>query len=622
MATIDHVIVCGESSAPRPGKSRQIIRLDLRGADANIDLRITDVSRRLSSNVPDVLTDIVEIATYVYCADQLITRGGEGVANTGANWRRNFIFHIPVRLSALWSSTAITDALQKTLGSLSDDTYDFRFSQMRNPAALQQYLEFGDDESAPQSIDEVLLFSGGLDSLGGAVQEAVVDRRRTALVSHRSTPKIFARQKQLLAGLRQLCTASPPLHVPVWVHKRGIDSREYTQRSRSFLYASLAFAVARIFGLGRIRFYENGVVSLNLPISEQALGSRATRTTHPQVLRGFAELFSHLSGADFAVENPFLWRTKTQIVDLVGDAGCGPLVGDSTSCMHTHAQTKEHPHCGRCSQCVWRRFAVLASRYSGNDPAQLYAVDLLTGERLPDNDLTLVESFIRTATDLGSMNEYDLLEKFGEIGRILNHVAPLSSAQVGENVVRLFRQHAKELNSVLDSGFSAHGARIRDGSLPETCAILLAFSQAYRVSPETQVCRTGCERSQQEKTNHRCAEMDSHSLADEVRQGSLNAEQARARTVAIIIHELNTLRPQMFEDESEYELLRKRYPKFLAFKIADQRPDLKLKILSIQGSKQHKRLAQELAAAHHGRKLSTIQEAWKNCKPAEFRRQS
>jgi hypothetical protein len=98
-----------------------------------------------------------------------------------------------------------------------------------------------------------------------------------------------------------------------------------------------------------------------------------------------------------------------------------------------------------------------------------------------------------------------------------------------------------------------------------------------------------------------------------------NAKRARAITVAKLIKELNDLKPQMFEDESEYSRLRAVYPDFATFKIVEQRPDLKTKVLAIQGSTRHIRLAQELAAAHHGRQLSTIQDDWKRHKPVEFK---
>jgi hypothetical protein len=90
--------------------------------------------------------------------------------------------------------------------------------------------------------------------------------------------------------------------------------------------------------------------------------------------------------------------------------------------------------------------------------------------------------------------------------------------------------------------------------------------------------------------------------------------------VAKIIKELDDLKPQMFEDNAEFEKLRAQYPEFLVFKIADARRDLKLKLLSIRGSVRHIRLAQEFAAAQHGREVSTIKEDWKNFKPPEFRR--
>jgi hypothetical protein len=79
------------------------------------------------------------------------------------------------------------------------------------------------------------------------------------------------------------------------------------------LYAALACAVARLFGKGQVRFFENGILSINLPISEQVVGSRATRTTHPLVLERFREFFSAAVGKPIEVENPFIWKTKAEV---------------------------------------------------------------------------------------------------------------------------------------------------------------------------------------------------------------------------------------------------------------------------------------------------------------------
>jgi hypothetical protein len=63
---------------------------------------------------------------------------------------------------------------------------------------------------------------------------------------------------------------------------------------------------ARLFGLDRIAFFENGVVSLNLPPVAQVVDARATRTTHPQAMAGFRAIFSELLKKQFDVINPFM----------------------------------------------------------------------------------------------------------------------------------------------------------------------------------------------------------------------------------------------------------------------------------------------------------------------------
>ena len=99
------------------------------------------------------------------------------------------------------------------------------------------------------------------------------------------------------------------------------------------------------------------------------------------------------------------------------------------------------------------------------------------------------------------------------------------------------------------------------------------------------------------------------------------ASQRRAETVAKIIEELNVLKPQMY-GKSDYGVLKGKHPEFLTFQIVEKHSDLELKLVNIQDHRRHIRLAQELAAAHHGRALSTIQTDWKKRKPRKYRRQS
>jgi hypothetical protein len=391
----------------------------------------------------------------------------------------SLLVHVAVRSPDVWSSAPISAALRDTLSFLSDDEYEFHFYKHKSPAPMQTYLELQPDAQRANELDEVILFSGGLDALGGAVIEAIRDKRRVALVSHRANPKINSKQRRLVDNLRDICPYKP-LHIPVWVQKGEALDREYTQRSRSFLYAALATVVARAFDLRRICFYENGIVSLNLPVSEQAVGARATRTTHPQVLNGFASIFRLLTEGAFEVKNPFLWSTKSEVVDLIGDHGCAELIKNSVSCTHTREMSRDFSHCGKCSQCVSRRFATLASKYAASDPADIYKVDLLTGKREANVDITLLESFIRIAGDMRGKNDEQLVAMFPEISRVLRHVNPLTADAVGQSVARMHRKHAAEVDSVLCSGLATYSAQIVRAELPETCGILLAFPEKYK----------------------------------------------------------------------------------------------------------------------------------------------
>lgn len=472
------LFLCGEVNQPEKISEKKIVHLKMWGKDSNVNLRIHDINRMLAANIPDILLDLVEFATYVYCADQAVSRGGNGVQNMGKNWRRDMRFIVPVRKPDFWSSTQVTTSLRKTLGFLSDDNYEFEFEKLLNQPPRELYFEFEDFGSIGFNPAEVVLFSGGLDSLSGAVQECVVQKKQTLLVSHRSTSKLDSKQRNLVDGISACCPENPPFHIPVWINKSGFEN-EFTQRTRSFLYASLAAAVAQVFKLDRIRFYENGVISLNLPITEQIVGAKATRTTHPQVINGFADIFSQVYGKAFTVENPFLWKTKTEVVNLLGDAGCANLIKDSISCTHTRDLTKMHSHCGRCSQCIDRRFSTLASSYFSHDPEEMYKVDLLTGKRETVIDQTLIESYAKTAKQIKEMSNIEFFKKYGEATRVLRHVG-MSADKAALEILNLHRRHADHINSVLHNAMTRYSSAISAKKLPENCLVNMILPEEYK----------------------------------------------------------------------------------------------------------------------------------------------
>ena len=79
--------------------------------------------------------------------------------------------------------------------------------------------------------------------------------------------------------------------------------------------------------------------------------------------------------------------------------------------------TALHTHSGVCSQCVDRRFAVLAADLDAYDPENLYKLDLLVDATPSGVPRTMVESYVRAASDIDRMNELAFFSRYGEVSR-------------------------------------------------------------------------------------------------------------------------------------------------------------------------------------------------------------
>ena len=487
----ERAIICGDADdAALPVPDKAPLRLSVAGKTPNVGLTLNDVELQLLDRIPAPFRDLIEVATYVYSADQAVRRGGIGVDDLGEAWRRRLFFRIPVRQLDLWQSAAVQDALVSTLSFLSDDEYEFEFVRHTGPDAANQFLFEPEND-----IEEVVLFSGGLDSLAGAIRECVVAGRRVALVRHRPTKKMDDRTRRLEELLDER-SERPPEHVIVDINKSKRLSRDPTQRARSFLYVSLGATVAAMAGLSRVRFYENGVVSLNLPPTRQVVGSKATRTTHPRVLRGYSELLGAIAGRPFLVENRFLWRTKTEVVRAIRDAGCEDWINFSTSCAHTWERTRRHPHCGSCSQCVDRKFAVLAARV-GEDPTG-YKFDVLRDE--PSNesdsrfvDTSMVAAYVENASRITRMTEAEFFAEYGEAARALRHTGQ-PAAVAAKRIFGLHQRHAREVSQVIDAAIAEHATALRERTLPPGSLLrLVCDSRGTLVVRATEASDTGAD---------------------------------------------------------------------------------------------------------------------------------
>jgi hypothetical protein len=133
---VERHVVCGGLPA---GRNRpDVLQIDVNapvGSPHRVNLELGDLSGPLADNIPDVLTDMLEIAAYVHSADQFTKRGTSRMSHMGAEWRRKFRFKIPVRRPDVWTNQHVRDALTDALTFLSEDEFDFEFVQGTKSAA-------------------------------------------------------------------------------------------------------------------------------------------------------------------------------------------------------------------------------------------------------------------------------------------------------------------------------------------------------------------------------------------------------------------------------------------------------------------------------------------------------
>lgn len=469
-----HFIECGVTTA----SCEEAIAMNVHGPAKNVNLRIDYISRTMLSNLPDLLIDLLEVAAYVYCADQRLVRGSEQLSKFGEGWRRSLKFSIPVRELEIWQDPEVQDALIDTLGFLSDDSYSFDFRQAETPVQPKE-LYFHDLIDPADEHDGVSLFSGGIDSFAGAVTDLVSNGRSLTLVGHYSSTKVRSVQEGLIAELKRRGFDRRLSYIPVWVSNEGVRAREFTQRTRSFLFACLGLVVARMSGKDSFSFYENGVVSINLPLAGDVVGGRATRTTHPKVLRGLEHLFSLLLDRQIQIHTPLQWLTKMEVTGKIATAGMADLLDQTVSCTRPRKWTETQKHCGVCSQCIDRRFGILAAGLGEHEPSNRYMQDLLLDDRSGGDDFRMALAYVSLFKKISMTPKERFLVDFPEIVSAVGHFQGVPTSEAGDRLFDLFQRHAKSVEEVVSSAVKEHSAALYRNELPAASLLAASYNRGH-----------------------------------------------------------------------------------------------------------------------------------------------
>lgn len=454
---------------------RNVLHFQVNGPRPTFRLRTERISATALRDLDDAALDLLDVAAAVFYSDGRISRGGRARSEMGAAWHRRLRLTIPVRRQKLWGRTDVTQALTEVVGFLTGDQFEFRFIKNDTLQMGLGFLDLEPDEAAFRAND-VIMFSGGLDSFAGALETLETGSGNVILVSHQSAPKVATRQKDLAQYLVRRFPGRIR-HIMVPANRTGEESRDTTQRSRSFLFAAIGAAIATTFGAHSVSFFENGIVSHNLPVSPQIVGTMASRTTHPLALARLQDLINLVLPESLRISNPYEWMTKTDVVGRVSRYSAEEMVAHAVSCTRVRDQTTLHTHCGSCSQCLDRRFAILSAGLAEFDPSTRYETDVISGPRPPEAAILPVE-WTKHFLELSEMGDVGFLARFGtELNRILDAYPLEDRATVFARILALHQRQAKIVVQILRAEIEKNVANLVSRRLPSTCLLVLHLGQ-------------------------------------------------------------------------------------------------------------------------------------------------
>lgn len=296
-------------------------------------------------------TDVLTVISAIFACDLAFKRGER------SNFQQREI-HLTVPVTNRLAFQSVADNLRFALARVSSDAWSFDFVQREGtPEHGRMWLQ--DREG------KVLLFSGGLDSVAAAVMYGE-SKEQIYLASHFTSNQVVKGAQHSAYGYLQEQFPGQFTYLPFRVSgkDRAADGfpfpqeREETQRTRSVLFLTLAALVARREGIQDVVVIaENGQMAIHLPLSSARIGAFSTRTAHPEFVGIMGDVLSTLLDHPIKIENPFLYRTKAEVVAPAVERH-QPIIAGTVSCWKAARVSGQERHCGYCIPCLSRRIAL------------------------------------------------------------------------------------------------------------------------------------------------------------------------------------------------------------------------------------------------------------------------
>ena len=320
---------------------------------------------RALRNPNPIALDFLVLASAVYTLDKTIVRD-----TAGDGWTREIALSIPVSDPVSWNAAA--PGLTEAITFLTGDRWRLAFQPapgrvvFPQPGRRRAHRQIVVPVAA---LDTVCLFSGGLDSLVGAIDQLQQEQTsKLLLVGHHDGDMAgpFSDQRALIAPLG---AAYPRRLRPIFVRVgQSPSGGEITLRSRSLLFVALGVYGASAIGPETpLLLPENGTIALNFPLTPSRRGSCSTRTAHPYYLEVLGRALRRV-GIPNDLVNPLADKTKGEVVrDCANPDLLARLAPLTVSCAKRsrrgHWKRTTARSCGQCMPCIYRRAALhLAGR--------------------------------------------------------------------------------------------------------------------------------------------------------------------------------------------------------------------------------------------------------------------
>lgn len=447
-----YIILCGGSNLPhkyKDTKSSHLLKLtyDPNSSEQNISIELPHFVKSVNCHIPDRIKDLLEIAGYVYAADRLTKRG----TPTGVeyhSWSRSFHFIVKVRDFDFWNNQNIKNQLNTALCFLSGDM-NFEFSFVKGGKDVGQLCVFDNEEIEldKKENSSVALFSGGLDSLAGVLEVLETTNKNLILISHRSNNPGITQLQDGVFNLLHNDFKNRIQYYPFYCNLKGERAVEETQRTRIFLYTTIAYALSSLASEDEILVYENGMTSINFYKRQDLINARASRTTHPKALKLLEDFYSSVGESRKYIRHPFLFNTKTDIFLKIKKFNKTNYLNSTISCTKTFQSFENNSqatHCGGCSQCIDRRFAAFASNCEAEDA--VYDIDLSKDEINNKEAKSHLFDYIKLVAEFNQTTKFNFPYKFMDVlTDIIPFVKGTRNTDKINNIFNLAQTHTNQV---------------------------------------------------------------------------------------------------------------------------------------------------------------------------------